>query len=157
MSLFGFVKDIGNRVFNRDEDAAEKIKEMIETSNPGVKDLTVDFGGGGVVLCGECESAEAREKVILMAGNTQGVIDVNAKGLTYPKPEPGTPEAKAEEEVLAKTEYYVIKSGDTLGKVAKQFYGDAMQYPKIFEANREVIQDPNKIFPGQKIRIPPAD
>jgi len=58
--------------------------------------------------------------------------------------------------VQAKIEYYIIKKGDTLSAVAKQFYGKANDYPKIFEANREVIKDPNLIFPGQKIRIPLA-
>ena len=53
-------------------------------------------------------------------------------------------------------QYYIIKSGDTLSAIAKQFYGDANTYPKIFEANREVIKDANLIFPGQKIRIPKA-
>jgi nucleoid-associated protein YgaU len=56
--------------------------------------------------------------------------------------------------VQAKVEYYIIKKGDTLSAIAKQFYGKANDYPKIFEANREVIKDPNLIFPGQKIRIP---
>ena len=49
---------------------------------------------------------------------------------------------------------YVVVSGDSLSKIAKHFYGDANKYPKIFEANREVIKDANLIFPGQKIRIP---
>ena len=53
-----------------------------------------------------------------------------------------------------KVEFYVVESGDTLSKIAKRYYGDAMQYPRIFEANREVIEDPDKIFVGQKIRIP---
>ena len=56
----------------------------------------------------------------------------------------------------AGVEYYVIKQGDTLSAIAKHFYKDANKYPKIFEANREVIKDANLIFPGQKIRIPPA-
>jgi nucleoid-associated protein YgaU len=52
------------------------------------------------------------------------------------------------------SQYYVIKSEDTLSAIAKQFLGDASKYPAIFEANREVIKHPDKIFPGQKIRIP---
>jgi len=52
------------------------------------------------------------------------------------------------------TQYYLIKSGDTLSAIAKQFYGDANKYQAIFDANREVIKDANLIFPGQKIRIP---
>ena len=53
-----------------------------------------------------------------------------------------------------KVEYYEIKSGDSLSAIAKKFYGDALQYPRLFEANREVIKDPDKIYPGQKIRVP---
>jgi len=52
------------------------------------------------------------------------------------------------------TQYYVIKSGDTLSAIAKQFYGDPNKYQAIFDANREAIKDTNLIFPGQKIRIP---
>ena len=59
-----------------------------------------------------------------------------------------------ETEPEEKVEYYVIQKGDTLSKIAQHYYGDPMAYPKIFEANREVIQNPDKIFPGQKIRIP---
>ena len=51
-------------------------------------------------------------------------------------------------------QFYVVKSGDTLSKIAEEFYGDKMLYPKIFEANRDVLSDPNKIKPGQKLRIP---
>jgi nucleoid-associated protein YgaU len=53
-----------------------------------------------------------------------------------------------------KVEYYEIKRGDTLSGIAKKYYGDPMQYKALFEANREVIEDPDKIYPGQKIRIP---
>ncbi|MBT8143132.1 MAG: peptidoglycan-binding protein LysM [Gammaproteobacteria bacterium] len=162
-SLFGFVKDIGRRVFNKDEDAAEKIKEHIEANNPGVKDLEVTFDNGIVGLQGECVSGEAHQKVVLMAGNCAGVTDVYASNLSYPKPAPAEqggaemvePEAGGAAEV-PDVEFYVIQPGDTLSKLAKQHYGDAMQYPKIFEANREVIEDPDKIFVGQKIRIPKA-
>ena len=51
-------------------------------------------------------------------------------------------------------QYYVVKSGDTLSKIAEEFYGDKMLYDRIFNANRDVLQDPNKIKPGQKLLIP---
>jgi len=50
---------------------------------------------------------------------------------------------------------YVVKSGDTLSKIAKNEYGDASAYQRIFEANKDILKDPDKIFPGQKLRIPP--
>jgi nucleoid-associated protein YgaU len=78
---------------------------------------------------------------VLMAGNMQGVSQVEVAGLQHP------PEQE-------RVEYYIIERGNTLSKIARQFYGDANKYPRIFEANREVIKDANLIFPGQKIRIP---
>lgn len=53
------------------------------------------------------------------------------------------------------TKIYVVKSGDSLSKIAKREYGDAQQWPKIFEANKDILKDPDKIYPGQKLRIPP--
>jgi nucleoid-associated protein YgaU len=76
-----------------------------------------------------------------MAGNVEGVSEVKVDHLNAP----------AEE---IKVEYYVIEKGDTLSAVAKRYYGNANDYPRIFEANREVIKNPDLIFPGQKIRIP---
>jgi nucleoid-associated protein YgaU len=141
MSLFDFALNIGKKLFGSEAEAAEKIKEHIEADNPGIKDLKVDFAQGEVKLSGEAASAEALEKAVLMAGNVQGVKTVSVTGLTAP-PQTG------------KVEYYEIQQGDTLSAIAKRFLGEASAYPKIFEANREVIKDPNLIYPGQKIRIP---
>lgn len=141
MGLFDFVKEIGSKLFNRDEEAAEKIKKHIEAMNPGITGLGVNFTKGMVALSGQAASAEAMEKAVLLAGNVQGVADVNIDALQTPP-------------VMEKVEYYIIKKGDTLSAIAKQFYGKAGDYPRIFEANREVIKDANLIYPGQKIRIP---
>ena len=141
MGLFDFIKEIGHKLFNRDEEAAEKIKKHIEAMNPGITGLGVSYSNGEVSLSGQAASAEAMEKAVLLAGNVQGVSEVNIDSLQAPP-------------VQEKVEYYIIKKGDTLSAIAKQFYGKANDYPKIFEANREVIKDANLIFPGQKIRIP---
>ena len=173
MSLFGFVKDVGRQLFKKDEEAAASIKQHIEAHNPGVSDLAVTFDHGIVGLKGECDSVAALQKCVLMAGNVKGVVDVYVNGLNVkasagdvaptaaqaatPAPAAAT-SAPADAQVVPASsvpvEYYLIKSGDTLSKIAKTCYGDANKYPKIFEANREVIEDPDKIFPGQKIRIP---
>lgn len=150
MGLFDFARDIGKKLFPQSappEDAAEKIKKEIEHANLGLWNLAVayDPGAGTCTLTGDCPSAEAMQKAVLIAGNVQGVANVNGAGLRFPPPAP----EKAE-----KVEYYVIVSGDTLSKIAKRYYGDAMKYPRIFEANREVIQNADLIYPGQKIRIP---
>ncbi|MCA9473250.1 MAG: peptidoglycan-binding protein LysM [Nitrospirales bacterium] len=141
MGLFDFVKDIGEKIFGSGDEPAEKIKEHIESRNPGIKDLHVEFQEGKVSLSGNADSADAMEKAVLLAGNVKGVTDVAA----------GNVKAPAQ---TAKVEYYVIEKGDTLSAIAKKFLGNAMDYPKIFEANREVIKNPDLIYPGQKIRIP---
>jgi len=142
MGLFDFAANIGKKVFGiGDANAAEKIKENIESNNPGVTGLTVSLDDEVCSLGGACESAEAKEKTVLMAGNMKGVGSVNGDALAAPEP-------------VAEPEYYVIKSGDTLWAIASKFLGNGSKYPEIFEANREVIEDPDKIFVGQKIRIP---
>ena len=141
MGLFDFAKGMGKKLFDNDDEAPAKIKGALEEDNPGIDDLDVDYSGGKVKLRGKAKSAEAMEKAVLIAGNTQGVTDVDVSGLESDGPEDGVV-------------YYTVESGDTLSKIAEEYLGDAMAYPKIFEANREVIKDPDKIYPGQKIRIP---
>jgi nucleoid-associated protein YgaU len=153
MSLFDFVKDIGSALFNTEEKAAEKIKEHIEADNPGIEQLEVVYQKGFVTLRGFSQTWEAVEKAILMAGNVKDVgkvvSEIQVAESTDTAPGELNPSGGG-----ADIEYYEIVSGDTLSAIAKRFYGDASQYPRIFEANREVIKHPDKIFVGQKIRIP---
>jgi len=141
MGLFDFALNMGKKLFGASDDPAAKIKQEIEAANPGIKNLNVEFKDGKVSLSGDADSAEAMEKAVLMAGNIQGVQEVSADQVKAP-PQTG------------KVDYYVIQKGDTLSGIAKQLLGNAGDYQKIFEANREVIKDPNQIYPGQKIRIP---
>ena len=141
MGLFDFARGMGKKLFDRDDDAPERIKAALEEDNPGIDDLDVAFADGKVSLSGKAASAEAMEKAVLIAGNTQGVEEVDVSGLEAPEPEGGVV-------------YHTVESGDTLSKIAERYLGDAMAYPTLFEANREVIKDPDLIYPGQKIRIP---
>jgi LysM repeat protein len=142
MGLFDFAKDMGKKLFGKDDDPAEKIRESIEANNPGITNLGVGYADGVVDLSGKADSAEAVEKAVLLAGNVKGVTDVKIDNMDAPQPAP-------------EVEYYTIVGGDSLSKIAKKYYGNAMDYPKLFEANREVIKDPDLIYPGQKIRVPP--
>ena len=141
MGLFDFVTDIGKKVFNTVDEASDKIKNYLEAENPGVKNLEVSVQDGVATLSGEADSAIALEKAVLMTGNIEGISQVRVDDLTAPA-------------ATEKVEYYVIKSGDTLSGIAAKFYGKGSLYPRIFEANREVIKNPDLIYPGQKIRIP---
>ena len=108
MGLFDFAADIGKKVFGiGDADASEQIKANIEANNPGVSDLSVSLDNEVCSISGNCESAEAKDKVILMTGNMKGVGSVNGDELAAPAP-------------VAQPEYYVIQSGDTLWAIASK-------------------------------------
>jgi nucleoid-associated protein YgaU len=141
MGLLDFMSDIGKKIFPTEAEASDKIKDYFEQDNPGVNDFQVTVKDGVATITGEAASAEAKEKAILMVGNIQGVKEVQADNLAAPA-------------ASVKVEYYVIKSGDTLSAIAQKYYGKGSAYPRIFEANREVIKNPDLIYPGQKIRIP---
>ncbi len=141
MGLLSFAKSIGKKLFNNEAEAADSITSYIKEDNPGVDNLQVTVADGVASISGEAKSAEAMEKAVLMAGNVRGVSEVNSDNVTAPA-------------ATEKIEYYEIVSGDTLSAVAQKYYGKASAYTRIFEANREVIKDPNKIYVGQKIRIP---
>ena len=145
MGLLDFARDVGRQLFDTDAEAADNIKQHLEIKTTGISNIDVQFDDGVATICGDCTNQAVRDHAILIAGNIKGVEKVNADGLTAPEEPP---------EEVAKDEVYEIKSGDTLGAIAKQFYGKASQYMRIFEANRDIIDDPNKIYPGQKIRIP---
>ncbi len=148
MGLLDFLKDKGKDLFGGNEDnAAENIKKEVERAlGSNVSNLGVQYSDGKVRLSGSAKSQAAKEKATLIAGNVKGVASVDDDALKV-----------AGEAVAAPaSSFYTIQSGDTLSKIAAEKLGSASDYTKIFEANREVIEDPDKIYPGQVIRIPAA-
>ena len=144
MGLFKFMKDVGANLFGGDKKEAEEIKKLVNAElGNNITDLNVSYKDEIVTLEGDCDTLATKEKAVLLAGNVKGVASVNGDNLTAPPP------LEKEE-----TDFYTIKSGDTLSKIAKTYYGNAMKYPVIFEANREVIKNADLIYPGQIIRIP---
>ncbi len=144
MGLFDFARDIGKKIFHTEEEAPAALQQNIEQDNPGVNNLQVDVKDGVATLKGEAKSAEALEKAVLMTGNALGIQEVKADQMTVAD---GS-------KVGGDDEFYVVEKGDTLWKIAEKAYGDGNKYPRIVEVNKEVIKDANKIFPGQKIRVP---
>ena len=158
MGLFSFIKGAGEKLFggkaakaaeeavaptqatpDPNVQAANAIKGYIEQQNLALENLGVTFADGRVTLTGSAPSQEAAEKAMLAAGNVEGVTEVDNQ-IQYPA---GT-----------ETRYHDVVKGDTLSAIAKKYYGDASKYPVIFEANKPMLTDPNKIYPGQKLRIP---
>jgi len=160
MGLFSFIKDAGAKVFGGKTTAeeaadaaevtraiaAEKANQLVnsvEALGFDVTDLDMEVDGDTVKIFGTAANQETREKVILVVGNTKGVASVDDRMVV------------AEEEVQA--QFHTVVSGDTLGKIAKTYYENAMKYPVIFEANKPMLSHPDKIYVGQVLRIPALD
>ena len=158
MSLISFIKEAGEKLFGKSAaaatndpakndaanmEAATAIEQHIAKFNFTVTALTVNFdvATGTAKVFGVAADQETKEKVILAAGNVAGVAAVQDM-MTVDR---SAPEAQ----------FYSVVSGDTLSKIAKQFYGNANDYMRIFEANKPMLTHPDKIYPGQNLRIPP--
>ena len=147
MGLFDFIRDLGKKVMPGNE--AEEIQaDITKLLGDRVENLSVKYDDGAVTLGGQVDTQATKEKVVLLAGNVKGVAKVNDAGLTV-KPAP-VAEAPPEPEFT----FYTIVSGDSLSKIAKKYYGDAMKWKTLFEENKEIIQNPDLIYPGQVIRVP---
>lgn len=161
MSLISFIKDAGEKLFSHkdatpeaaaaaapvDVDAANKtasdaIAAYIGTQNLKVDGLDVAFDGatGSVSVGGLAPDQATREKVVLCCGNVNGVSQVN--------------DAMTVAEPADESRWYTVVRGDTLSAISKSQYGNANEYPKIFEANKPMLSSPDKIYPGQVLRIP---
>ena len=153
MGIFSFIKNAGAKVFGigktTEEQNAEKssqLREAIGSHNLEVSDLSIEVNDDAVTLWGEAIDLATKEKMVLVVGNTNGVASVE-DNLTVAKIE------VIEEAEMA--QFHTVERGDTLGKIAKNYYGNAMKYPVIFEANKPMLSHPDKIYPGQVLRIPP--
>jgi nucleoid-associated protein YgaU len=121
---------------------AAALVKVVEQMGFKVQDFGVRVDDGKVTLTGKAASQAEREKIVLLVGNHEGIGSVD-DNMTVEKQE-------------AEATYYEVQKGDTLSKIAKQHYGDANKYNQIFEANKPMLKDADEIYPGQRLRIPPA-
>ena len=146
MGLFSFfTKDSGEKSTGMtDEAKAELMTKLIEKYNLGVEGLKIEVAGEKVSIWGSVEKQSVKEKIILAVGNVQGISEVDD---FLAVKENDTEEVK-------ESQFYTVKKGDSLSKISKEVYGDAMKYNTIFEANKPMLKDVNLIYPGQVLRIP---
>ncbi|MDX5384113.1 MAG: peptidoglycan-binding protein LysM [Rhodobacterales bacterium] len=137
MGLFNFWKKSGKKVSGGGDAApsAEALKKEVADLGLDTKGAEITVEGDKVTVSGGSLSAEEREKVILAVGNVEGVAAVEA--------------AEADDAV-----FHTVEKGDTLSAIAKKTLGSANRYPEIFEANKPMLTHPDKIYPGQVLRIP---
>jgi nucleoid-associated protein YgaU len=119
---------------------------------PECEKVKVQVDGDKATVSGENLSQEAKEKILIAVGNVAGINSVNDKVTTAPA---GTLNAETPNTSAAiQPNFYEVKAGDTLSSIAKKVYGDANKYNQIFEANKPMLAHPDKIYPGQTLRIP---
>jgi nucleoid-associated protein YgaU len=164
MGLFSFVKEAGAKLLGADEEQESQaapapagpdpievrrridqkrgllLLRTIQDLGLAVEDLQVSIQGDGAHVRGKVADQATREKVILVVGNSRGIAQV----------EDDLEVDAADAEAV----FYTVESGDTLWKIAKERYGDGGKYMLIFEANEPMLEDPDKIYPGQVLRLP---
>ena len=172
MGLFSFLKEAGSKIFTppgntvpsgrarnntstspedakkaaeRAEEVARRqklivLKGVVNSLRLDVENLELNYDEDTVTVFGTVDSQADKEKIVLALGNVAGVAAVDDR-LLVDNPEP-------------EAVFYEVKKGDSLSKIAKSHYGDAMKYKQIFAANQPMLKDPNKIYPGQVLRIP---
>ncbi len=159
MGLFSFLKNAGSKVLTKKAAAEVKspeitkmeeelfrkqklflLKSVVDNTGIKIKNLELDLNDDTATIYGQVKKQADKERLILVLGNVGGIASVDDR-IGVDKEEPAA-------------EFYTVKKGDSLSKIAKRYYGDPMKYKQLFEANQPLLKDPSKIFPGQQIRIP---
>lgn len=151
MGFFDFIGDAGKKLFGGDEPEsaeqhAEVLKAELDSHKLGTEAVEVVVDGDTATIKGEVADQSIFEKAILSVGNTLGISRVNADEVTV-KASPAAAEPR----------FHTVSKGDTLWAVATKEYGNGSKYNVIFEANKPMLSDPDKIYPGQVLRIPELD
>ena len=145
MSLLSFVKEAGEKLIDLltpgNANASEQLKEHISKVGLGNPNVQATVDGDKVTVTGEVASQEEKEKILLALGNIEGVGSVDDQ-------------ITVTGGVATAAKFVTVEKGDTLSAISKRVYGEPNKYQKIFEANKPLLSHPDKIYPGQVLRIP---
>lgn len=140
MGLWNFIKDAGKKIGIGDDDKPEEaIAKEVKDLGLEADDIEVKVEGDKVILAGAAPSQSVREKIILAAGNVLGI---------------GAVEESIEAPDAKEPVFHTVEKGENLWKISEKHLGSGAKYMEIFEANKPMLSDPDKIYPGQNLRIP---
>ena len=149
MSLFSFITSAGEKIFGTSESPEEKAKKIVDHLNQynfDLSNITISVEDETATLSGQAISIDEKRKILVAAGNVEGIAKIS-DALALPIVDKEAPEPSIQ--------HYTVVKGDYLSKIAKSVYGDASKYSIIFEANKPMLEHPDKIYPGQVLVIPP--
>ena len=172
MGLFDFMKQAGAKILGKDHagEVTVPLSEHLRQHGIDPSGITFKFQADGtVVMSGTIKDQETREKAVVIVGNVEGVSRVDDQlqvgnvqshadsvaATAAPGASSSVARASADGDGGWSSKTYTVESGDTLSAIAKKMYGDAGKYHQIFEANKPMLKDPDHIYPGQVLRIPP--
>jgi nucleoid-associated protein YgaU len=163
MGILSFIKEAGEKLFGAvstpaaaapaaapvdvaalNKKAGDAIANYIRSQGLDASNLQVAYDGAShtVTVSGEAADQATKEKILVAAGNVQHVDKVDDK-LSVPNPAP-------------ESQFHTVVAGDNLWKIAEKYYGSGAKNDLIFEANKPMLKSPDKIYPGQVLRIPAA-
>ena len=144
MGFFDFVKSAGKKLGfgDDDEENAKELKKELDSHKLGTDAVQVEVKGDTAIIKGAVEDQSIFEKAVVAVGNTLGISKVEASELKIADAPANDPK------------FHTVEKGDTLWAIAEKAYGNGSKYNAIFEANRPMLSHPDKIYPGQVLRIP---
>ena len=151
MGIISFIKDAGKNIFGSNkaeaaEDREKQIKSQLEKYN--ISGVYVSVNDDIVNLSGKVSTPLEKRRAVMIAGNIEGISSVDDKIMLSLNGQ------EIQKDINVEQEFYTVEKGDTLSGISKQVYGDASKYNAIFEANTPMLEDADKIYPGQKLIIP---
>ncbi len=153
MGLGSFLKNVGEKIFGggeTPEEQAKKVHDHIAKYGFDVSGLKFSVKDDKVTVSGEAKNWEEKGKIYVAAGNVTGIDGVTDSMTVRAAPA----QAATQTPTPTQPKYHTVQSGESLSKISKEVYGDANKYNKIFEANKPMLSDPDKIYPGQVLVIP---
>lgn len=153
MGLGSFLKNVGSKIFGGGEtpqEQAQKVKDHVAKYGFDVSKLNFNVADDKVTITGEAKNWEEKHKIYVSAGNVEGIDGVTDNMTVTAAPAAVETAQNSQPE----TQFYTVQDGDNLSKISKEVYGNANLYNKIFEANKPMLSDPDKIYPGQVLVIP---
>jgi len=171
MGIFDSIKSAFGGKADSEPDITVGPSQMLRNAGLDPSGLKFGFGTGSITVSGDIADEADRQKILDVLATTPGISTVNDNmAVAAPAPaEPEPPQAPVEEpassapeapaaeapaEAAPDAQTYTVQSGDTLWKISEQVYGNGSKYMKIFEANTDILENPDRIFPGQKLVIP---